>query len=711
VLGYHRQLEEIMRLLSPRSSRPAIALSLLATLVACGGGAAPVLDSIDDQIVAVGADLTLTLRATDPDGDALSYSFRSDVPDLGERASIATTPAGTGLFRWRPLAADVGTWHFDFVASDGDHDTTVTVTIQVKSAVGDQTTPVFRQPLGSGTTLDLAVRQCLDLDVVVEDQDSPEVALTEEDPLIEGATLEVTSGLAAVWHWCPSREQIDAEDRYTLTLGADDGDNPKVPKNYLIVLRRPGQTNCPGTAPVVTHTPADESTVVDLTLDATITDDLGLKQPPLLYYSTTAPASPPDLATMAQTTMVLISGTMQNGVWAADVPNPVATRPAGTAANLYYVIVANDDDDDTGTCDHETQAPATGTYQMRVTNPGGAGGLGLCESCSADVQCGDADDHCVRVGQTDSCLQGCTGVAGECPTGYTCSANPVSSVNGASGRQCVPTTGTCAMAPPCEDDIFEDNDTRAQAAANLPDLDPATYDFTSCPLADGSNDDEDWFPIILTADATVTLTLAGMAVSDLDLVLYDGTGTRLQSATGSTSNETISRCLTAGTYYVRVYAWGAGAPNDYTLTYARSVGACPAVCTDDRFEPDDNRDQARQITYGGFTQAGQICANDDDYFKLALFNGETVTIDLTFTHSATGDLDLHFYDSAGVDLTPCSEAMPATCTAAQGQGASSNERYSFTAPAACASLCTYYVAVHGWRSSQNSYSISILAPP
>jgi hypothetical protein len=63
--------------------------------------------------------------------------------------------------------------------------------------------------------------------------------------------------------------------------------------------------------------------MVDLTLDATITDDIGLKQPPLLYYSTTAPASPPDLATMTQTTMMLISGTMQSGVWAADVPNPV----------------------------------------------------------------------------------------------------------------------------------------------------------------------------------------------------------------------------------------------------------------------------------------------------------------------------------------------------------------------------------------------------
>lgn len=700
-----------MRLSTPGVARAAIFVSLVATWVACGGGAAPVLDSIDDQIVAVGSDLTLTLRATDADGDAISYSFRADVPDLGERATIATTPAGTGLFRWRPLAADVGTWHFDFVASDGDHDTTVTVTIQVKSAVGDQTTPVFRQPLGTGTTLDLAVRQCLDLDVVVEDQDSPEVLITEEDPLIEGATLEVTSGLAAVWHWCPTREQIDAEDRYTLTLGADDGDNPKVQKNYLIVLRRPGQTNCPGTAPVVTHTAMDASTIVDLTIDATITDDRGLKQPPLVYYSTTAPASPPDLGAMAQTTMILVSGTMQNGVWAADVPNPVATQPTGTSATVYYVIVAADDDDPAGPCDHETQAPATGTYRMRVTNPGGTGGLGLCESCSADVQCGGAGDNCVRVGQADSCLKACTGAAGECPSGYTCSATPVVSVNGASARQCVPTAGTCTMTATCEDDIFEDNDTRAQAQANLPDLDPDTYDFTSCPLPDGSNDDEDWFPIILTADATVTFTLAGMAVSDLDLALYDSSGTRLASATGPTSSETISKCLAPGTYYIRVYAWGAGAPNNYQLTYARSAGACPLACTDDGNEPDDDRAHARQITYGGFTTTGQICANDDDYFKLALFDGETVTIDLTFTHSSTGDLDLHFYDAAGVDLTPCSEAAPATCTAAQGQSATSNEHYSFTAPAACSSLCTYYVAVHGWRGSQNSYSISILAPP
>jgi hypothetical protein len=126
-----------------RNITTAITVSLLATVLACSGGSAPVMDSVDDQIIAVGSELTLTLRATDPDGDPIDYSFHADVPDLGSRATINRTPAGAGSFRWRPMAADVGTWHFDFIASDGDGAVTVPVTIEVKSAVGDQTTPTF----------------------------------------------------------------------------------------------------------------------------------------------------------------------------------------------------------------------------------------------------------------------------------------------------------------------------------------------------------------------------------------------------------------------------------------------------------------------------------------------------------------------------------------------------------------------------------------
>lgn len=692
-----------------RSLTPTL-VSALATLVACGGGEAPAIEDVGDQLVAVGTELVLPLRATDPDGDAITFGFSSDLPDLGDRAVISPTPSGDGTFRWRPVAADVGVWHFDFTASDGDHTTTLPVTIEVRSAIGAATTPVFRQPLGTGTTLDLAVRDCLDLEILVEDQDTPMVTIAQEEPAIEGATLEQTAAFTATWRWCPTRDQIDAEDRYTLTLSADDADNPKTLKNYLVVLRRPPPMNCPGAAPVISHTPMNASQILDLTIDAAITDDLGLKQPPLLYYATTAPASPPDLGAMTQVTMLLLSGDMRSGTWAADVPNPVATQPAGTMRTLYYVIVANDDDDAVGACDHETRSPATTAHQMVVTNPGGSGNLGLCETCSADVQCGDADDNCVHVGSADYCLRSCTGPA-DCGAGYTCSAAAVTSVDGASARQCVPSSGSCTMTTTCTDDFFEDNDSRTQAAS-LPDLDPDTYDFTSCPLPDGSNDDEDWFPIILTADATVTFTLAGQPVSDLDLALYDATGTRLVSATGPSSMETVSQCLTPGTYYVRVYAWGAGMENDYRLTYARAAGACPMVCTDDGREPDDDAVGARAITYPVFTSTGnQICAGDDDWYRVLLLNAEQLIVDLTFTQaSATQDLDIHLYDSAGVDLTPCSVAAPSTCNLTNGQSADSNEHFTFTAPAACTSLCTYYVVVRGWDTSQNSYDIRIEAP-
>src|SRR5688572_14036882 len=107
-------------------------LSALATLVACGGGSAPELEDVGDQVVAVGSELVLQLRATDADGDTLAYGFSSDVPDLGDRATVSRTPSGDGTFRWRPVAADVGEWHFDFTVSDGDNTATLPVVIEVR---------------------------------------------------------------------------------------------------------------------------------------------------------------------------------------------------------------------------------------------------------------------------------------------------------------------------------------------------------------------------------------------------------------------------------------------------------------------------------------------------------------------------------------------------------------------------------------------------
>lgn len=686
-----------------------LTLAAALLLTACGGGAAPELAGLSDQHVAVGQELTLELVGTDADGDALQYTFRSELLDVASRAAITVSPSGNGVFRWRPLAADIGSWPFDFTVSDGDHETTQTITIEVKSAIGDQTAPVFRQPLGSGTTLDLSVRTCLDLEILVEDQDSVEVTIAEVEPRVEGATLTPTTAFTATWHWCPSRDQITGDDQYTLTLSADDGDNPPTIKNYLVVLRSP-QQNCPGSAPVVTHTPANVSQLVDLTIDAAITDDMGLRAAPLLYWSTTNPGADPDLATMQQVTMLQITGDLRSGTWAADVPNPVATMPMGSQATIYYVIVASDDDDEVGNCDHTTEAPATASYQMRVTNPGGQGNLGVCSSCSADIQCGGAADNCVHVGADDYCLKNCQTQA-DCPANYTCPTAPVTSVNGVSARQCQPLSGSCTATQTCTDDSFENNDTRAQANA-LPALTTGPHSYVSCPLPDGSNDDEDWFKFVLTADSSVTFALAGMAVSDLDLALYDSAGTRLTAATGSTSTETLTTCLHAGTYFIRVYAFGAGAMNAYTLNYTRTAMTCPVACTDDAREPDDDAVHARALTYPTYSSTmNQICANDDDWYKVLMFDGEVATADLTFMQASSAqDLDVHWYDTATHDTTPCSVASPGTCNLTNGQSATANEHFTFTAPAACSALCTYYLVVRGWDGAENRYDITISVP-
>ena len=693
--------------LQPLTKRPGLltmtAVTCLATTVACGNGGAPELSGMSDQVAQVGSELKIDLNGSDPEGDKLSYDYHAaDLTDLDGHAQITLSPSGAGVFRWTPLAADVGPHAFDFIVSDGSNTTTVTITIDVKSAIGSATAPIFRQPLGSGTTVDMTTTDCVDIDVVIEDADSPGVTIAQEQPLIDGATLMSTDGLDAKWHWCPTKAQQAADNRYTLTLSADDGDNPKTIKNYLIVLRGGSGSTCPGTAPVITHTPMNQSTILDLTIDATVTDDKGLKDVPLFYYSTTNPGATPNLAAMTQISTLQISGTNKNGDYAADVPNPVASMPAGQSVTLYYLFVADDDDDTMGTCDHSTTSQV---YSMKVTSTGVAD-LPVCATCTHDAQCG-AGDECVYMGSMGAsyCLQKC---GSACPTGYTCSANPVTSVDGASAVQCVPQSGSCVMPTgACADDTWEVNDSRSDASAN-PTLTPDLYSLVSCPsTASTSRANDDWFKIVLTGDTRLDLQLDGGPETDLDLHLYHSDGTVVSESTSLTASEAISKCLKGATYYVKVNGYG-HARNEYLLSYDSHAETCNTTCTDDALEDDDTFSQARATTYPSYSStANKICPADDDWFHVQLFTAETATIDLTFTQSdATQDLDLHLYKDS-VDQWPCSPADPSMCSIAHGQGASSNEHATFTAPAGCDSGCDYYVVVRGYNNASNTYGLAI----
>jgi hypothetical protein len=221
----------------PVSSRAMTLVLLLAGAVACSDGSAPDLLGLTDQVAVVGQEFTLELEGVDPDGDRLSYSFQAESA-LAGRAMMTQTPRGTGVFRWTPLAADVGQHAFDFTVSDGSNTTTVTINIDVRAT--SQGVPRFIEPAGAGKAIDLSATPCVDLDIVVEDQDTPQVTITEEEPKIAGATLEQLDGTTAHWRWCPTASQAAETDRYTLVLGADDGEHMKVLKHYVLMLGAAG---------------------------------------------------------------------------------------------------------------------------------------------------------------------------------------------------------------------------------------------------------------------------------------------------------------------------------------------------------------------------------------------------------------------------------------------------------------------------------------
>lgn len=91
--------------------------------------------------------------------------------------------------------------------------------------------------------------------------------------------------------------------------------------------------------------------------------------------------------------------------------------------------------------------------------------------------------------------------------------------------------------------------------------------------------DNDYYKFVITTGGTITMTLTTLP-ANYHLRLLNSSGSTVQTSSNSgTSNETISRTVTAGTYYARVYPQGSAsnATNCYTLkvqlgTASRNTG-------------------------------------------------------------------------------------------------------------------------------------------
>lgn len=127
--------------------------------------------------------------------------------------------------------------------------------------------------------------------------------------------------------------------------------------------------------------------------------------------------------------------------------------------------------------------------------------------------------------------------------------------------------------PPATDDAYENNDTQATAYS----LGTLTAARTVSSLQ--MQDSADWYSFTTTAVGTTTSQVS-MAFThsqgDLDLKLFNASGTQVGASEGSTNAETISlNGLAAGTYFIHAFGYNGAKNPNYSLTVTPPTGTTP----------------------------------------------------------------------------------------------------------------------------------------
>lgn len=641
----------------------------LASFFACGGDTRPEIEFVDLQSATVGVRLEVPLRAINPDGVAIEWSFLPSFEGLSSSARFIDDSSEGATFAWTPLPSHEGLRTISILAKSSAGTGRMTFEVDVRAAANQA--PLFVKPT-SGARYEWTPGSCIDVPVQVRDQDTALPLLRIESGPPGGLFLDggrEFSGPETVFHWCPTEAQIDQNDRWKLLLSATDPDHPAVMREHLMVIARTVSVECPNDPPeVVVSTPTVGARVEGAggyDVRVSVTDDLGLKQAPLLYYTTTEPTSleAPDLSTFSQ---LAFSGSGPD----YSLVIPPLDLESGEERTVWMVVVASDDDDARSTrCDHITQTPVQSFVAVGTSR---GADLLECSLCWSSLQCGLG--ACVVGSALDHCLPTCFGFGGFCETGICLLSI---TTEGTLVHTCGPADSVCSVfGPSCVDDGREPNDT-LETAANLGvdiaipgTICPGNADYFRVPAAPGST-------LLVTLDSEST-------AADLDLELLDSTNNVVAASANvrTVPREQAAAVVDAsGALYVRVFGYGADDTTAYTLQVEL------ATCTEDAREPNDDLAAASPIAVPG-AFAGAVCGNDD-FFRFVVASRGTVTIDMTYVHSESGDLDLNLWTDAGIFVASSSEITGTERIQAELEPG------------------TYVLQVLGWSGATGSYSGTI----
>ena len=207
-----------------------------------------------------------------------------------------------------------------------------------------------------------------------------------------------------------------------------------------------------------------------------------------------------------------------------------------------------------------------------------------------------------------------------------------------------------------------------------------------------SSDTNDYYSIYLLNSGTLNLSMYGMS-ADADVALYNSSGSFITSSTrAGSSSESITRSLSGGTYYVRVYPYSSSRTN-YTLSLNVQGGASDAS---NILSSTANSSNIGYIDGGAGSSngsrsivPGSVGGSDtSDYFRFRLYSSKTFSLTM---NGMSSDADVQLLSSSGSVITSSTRA------------GSSSESITRSLSAG-----TYYVKVYPYSGS-TSYNLYLNA--
>jgi hypothetical protein len=194
----------------------------------------------------------------------------------------------------------------------------------------------------------------------------------------------------------------------------------------------------------------------------------------------------------------------------------------------------------------------------------------------------------------------------------------------------------------------------------------------------GSTDSNDYYRFSLGTTSDFSLNLTGLS-DDADVSLLDSNGSEITSSTnGSNDSESITRQLSAGTYFVRVY------PYSGSTNYNLSLAAVPDNAGNTLATARDITIGATPTSYSDFVGS----TDSNDYYRFSLGTTSDFSLNLT---GLSADADVSLLDSNGSVIT-----------------SSTNGNNSSESIARQLSAGTYFVRVYPYSGSTN-YNLTLSA--